>query len=81
MTLAERKMRGDIEFDDLVNEHGAQHDAYDKPNLAFTSFSLFSFSHVNNSTSRVNVFPSASKNVLVTTSLVRPMWPYLAVSA
>ena len=53
MTLAQRKMRGDIELDGLIDDQRTDYDAYYKPNAALTAASRSSFSHVNNSTSRV----------------------------
>ena len=53
MALAQSKMRRDIEFNSLIDSYGNEHDSCYKPNAALTSSILSSFSHVNNSTSRV----------------------------
>jgi hypothetical protein len=65
-------MGGDIQLYGLVDHHGPKYDSYYKPNAALTAAKRSNFSHVNNSTSRVNELPSASKNVFVTTSFVLP---------
>ena len=53
MTLAQGKMRSDIQFYSLVYDQRAGNNADYKPKAALTAAKRSNFSHVNNSTSRV----------------------------